>query len=297
MAETDIAPMWSTFLAKTGSSIFVRRSISASKTKNKTKPARRKSNLSILSSGKNKRKKWRPPELEDQNWFPNWLRAYQMAFLSTLDRIMRLYHPIGALLKDIDPKTIIDLASGSGESAMNATASLRQAGTTVRLTDKFPSERAAKARKGLYRIEELDVLTSEFPEANLYLMFNAFHHFDREERELIAKKACHNQGQLLIVEPLRPKASVFFNVFLATFIGPFLLAPFMRPFSFKWLLLTYLIPLGVIATCWDGLASVVKSLNQKEWDDLEAEMTSIGRTVEQGLLPSRMAKLKYFLVK
>jgi SAM-dependent methyltransferase len=248
-----------------------------------------------LRSGKNKRKKWRPAELEDQTWFPNWLRAYQMAFLSSLDRITQLYLPVNKLLENIDSKRIVDLASGSGESAMNTTAELRKSGTKVLLTDKFPSERRAKGESHL--IEKVDVLESELPDADLYIMFNAFHHFDSEERELIAKKASHNKGQFLIIEPLRPRVDVFFKVFLATFIGPFLLAPFMRPFSFKWLLLTYAFPLGVLATCWDGLASVVKSLSQEEWDDLETELTSSGRIVEQGLLPSRMAKLKYFLVK
>ncbi len=245
-----------------------------------------------MIDGKNKRKKWRPAELEDQTWFPTWLRAYQVAFLSALDRISRLYLPVNKRLEDLNPKRIVALASGSGESAMNATAALRKSGTSVLLTDKFPS-----ISDGGHTIVELDVLKSQLPPADLYIMFNAFHHFDSQERALIAKKAGQNGSQFLIIEPLRRRIDVFLKVFLATFIGPFLLAPFMRPFSIKWLLLTYLIPLGVLATAWDGLASVVKSLSREEWDDLEKELTLSGRTVEQGLLTSRMAKLKYFLVK
>ncbi|MCZ4408718.1 hypothetical protein O3Q51_07860 [Cryomorphaceae bacterium 1068] len=244
---------------------------------------------------KNKRKKWRPPELEDQTWFPSWLRAYQVAFLSTLDRITQLYLPVNKLLEELSPNRIVDLASGSGESAVNATATLRKTGTTVLLTDKFPS--ISESSDDGHAIVELDVLKSELPDADLYIMFNAFHHFDSQERELIAKKASQNNSHLLIIEPLRPRVDVFFKVFLATFIGPFLLAPFMRPFSLKWLLLTYILPLGVLATMWDGLASVIKSLSREEWDDLEKGLTLSGRTVEQGLLTSRMAKLKYFLVK
>lgn len=215
-----------------------------------------------------------------------------MAFLSTLDRITRLYFPVNKRLEDLSPKRIVDLASGSGESAMHATATLRKSGTSVLLTDKFPS-----ISDDGHTIVELDVLASELPAADLYIMLNAFHHFDSQERVLIAKKAGQNSSQFLIIEPLRPRVDVFLKVFLATFIGPFLLAPFMRPFSVKWLLLTYIVPLGVLATAWDGLASVVKSLSRKEWDDLEKELTLSGRTVEQGLLTSRMAKLKYFLVK
>ena len=291
----DIAPMCSIFLANTGSTIPLRRNSSANNTHNKTNPPRRKSNYSLLIDGKNKRKKWRPPELEDQTWFPNWLRAYQVAFLSTLDRITRLYLPVHKRLEDLSPKRIVDLASGSGESAMNATAALRKSGTSVLLTDKFPS--ISESNEEGHNIVELDVLKSELPAADLYIMFNAFHHFDSQERALIAKKASQNSSQFLIIEPLRPRIDVFLKVFPATFIGPFLLAPFMRPFSIKWLLLTYVIPLGVLATAWDGLASVVKSLSREEWDDLEKELISTERTVEQGLLTSRMAKLKYFLVK
>jgi len=287
--------MCSIFLANTGSTIFKRRRTSATNTNNSTKPARKKSKSSLLIDGKNKRKKWRPPELEDQTWFPTWLRAYQVAFLSTLDRITRLYLPVNKRLEGLNPKQIVDLASGSGESAMTATTALRKSGTSVLLTDKFPS--ISESNEDGYTIVKLDVLKSELPAADLYIMFNAFHHFDSQERALIAKKASQNSSQFLIIEPLRPRIDVFLKVFPATLIGPFLLAPFMRPFSAKWLLLTYVIPLGVLATVWDGLASVVKSLSREEWNDLEKELISTGRAVEQGLLTSRMAKLKYFLVK
>jgi len=218
-----------------------------------------------------------------------------MSFLSTLDRITQLYLPVRRWLEKLDPDSIVDLASGSGESAMSVTTSLRLSGTSLLLTDKFPSGTTSTYRH--HRIEEVDVLKSEFPSADLYLMFNAFHHFDRKERLQIATKAAKSNAQFLIIEPLRPRVNVFFKVLLATLIGPFLLAPFMRPFSLKWLLLTYILPLGVLATMWDGLASVIKSLSQEEWSDLEVQLTASGRTVEQGLLHSRMTKLKYFLVK
>ncbi|HKK39468.1 MAG TPA: hypothetical protein VJ949_08615 [Cryomorphaceae bacterium] len=248
-----------------------------------------------MIDGKNKRKKWRPAELEDQSWFPEWLRAYQMAFLSTLDRSTGLYLPVNRLLVRLHPDKIVDLASGSGESVWRCTSSLRKTGAEVTLTDKFPFAHAAN--RAIYHGESLDILTSQLPDADLYTMFNAFHHFDEEERTLIAKKATKNGAAFLVIEPLRPGADVFFKVFFATFIGPFLLAPFMRPFSVKWLLLTYIFPLGMLATCWDGLASVVKSLGKNEWNELEADLISEGKTVEHGLLPSHTAKLKYFLVK
>jgi hypothetical protein len=248
-----------------------------------------------LIDGKNKRKKWRPAELEDQPWFPVWLRAYQMTFLATLDRLSNLYGPAARMIEAENPNRIVDLASGSGQSALKATTTARSRGAELLLTDKFPNDTFLKNKQ--LKISHLDILNDEFPAAELYSMFNAFHHFDAHQRAQIVIKATQNGGAILVIEPLRPRIDIFFKVFFATFIGPFLLAPFMRPFSLKWILLTYLIPIGVLATCYDGLASVIKSLSKAEWNELENQLTANGKSVEQGLLPSRFAKLKYFLVK
>lgn len=244
---------------------------------------------------KNSRKKWRPPELEDQPWFPDWLRAYQMTFLATLDRLSNLYGPAGRLIDSVNPMKMVDLAAGSGQSAIKASAKVKGRGAELILTDKFPNESLQDTTE--IKTVKLDVLKDDFPAADIFTMFNAYHHFDHMERKSIAMKATENGATFLVIEPLRPRFEIFFKVFFATLIGPFLLAPFMRPFSIKWLILTYLFPLGVLVTCWDGLASVIKSLSRREWNDLENELTHGGKKVEQGLLPSRFAKLKYFMVK
>jgi len=218
-----------------------------------------------------------------------------MTFLATLDRLSNLYGPVARMIEAENPRTIIDLASGSGQSAIKATTTARSRGTSLTLTDKFPNESLVKS--GLFQLSRLDLLTDELPPTEMYTIFNAFHHFDAKQRKEIALKAVKSGGSFLVIEPLRPRIDIFFKVFFATFIGPFLLAPFMRPFSFKWILLTYLFPIGVLTTCYDGLASVIKSLSFAEWNDLESELSRHGRKVEHGLLPSRFAKLKYFLVK
>jgi hypothetical protein len=250
-----------------------------------------------LESGKNTRKKWRPPELEDQDWFPEWLRNYQTTFLATLDRITGLYAPVNLLIAKFSPapQGVVDLASGSGQSALRSTRALRKGGAIILLTDKFPPKTRSKGIP--YRTDPLDLTQSALPPADLYTMFNAFHHFDREHQVKICLKATNGGASLLIVEPLRPKTSIFIKVFLSTLIGPLLIAPFMRPFSWRWLVLTYFIPLGVLATWWDGMASVMRSLSEREWKELEEILESHDRRIEQGLLPTTMNELKYFVVR
>lgn len=248
-------------------------------------------------SGKNKRKNRRLPELEDQTWFPVWLRDYQTVFLATLDRLTGLYSPVNALIDRLSPvpKKIVDLASGSGESVVRSTRNLRRKGAELLLTDKFPfSARKAEVR---YLSEPLDVKISEYPYADLYTMFNAFHHFDQEEREMIALKARAKGAVFLVVEPLQPELSVFLKVFFSTLIGPLIIAPFMRPFKLRWIILTYILPIGLLATWWDGMVSVLRSLNDREWNELENNLLKNGHRVEHGLVPTTMAELKFFLVR
>jgi len=283
--------MCSIFLANTGSIAFVFLSVSAKSTKKITNPERRNSKKKLLVEGKHKRKKWRPLELEDQPWFPNFLRRYQMAYLSTVDRIVDLYEPAQDLIAKIEPETLVDLATGSGESVSNASKKINTPRFQLIFTDKFPAGESNEKE-----ILELDVLKDEYPHADLYTIFNAFHHFNEEQRLHIASIATQNGKKLLVIEPLQPTLLTFSKVLIATSIGPILLTPFMRPFSWKWIAITYLIPIGILVTVWDGLASVIKSLGKDEWMHLENEMIQRGRTVEQGFLSSRTTTLKYFLV-
>jgi len=247
--------------------------------------------------GKNKGKKLRLTELEDQPWFPNWLRDYQTAFLASLDGLIGLYAPVNDLLSRIQPKPkiVVDLASGSGRSAMRSTRELRSHGTELILTDKYPP--GDEGLRMNYLNEPIDVTSSSFPKGDFYTMFNAFHHFEPKNRLPIIAKATSQGRGILIVEPLQPKLSIFVKVFLSTLLGPFILAPFMKPFRLRWLLLTYVIPLGVIATWLDGMASVWRSLGEREWEDLEKDCKQAGFKVEKGLLPTTMAELKYFMVR
>jgi len=264
---------------------------SAEKTKMTTNPVRIISNRNLLVEGKHKTLKWRPPELEDQSWFPKVLREYQMAFLSCLDRVTNLYEPVNEVIARFQPKKIVDIATGSGESALKATENVRKNGTEIVLSDKFPHGHLKE-----FTIQEIDVLSNELPKGNLYTMFNAYHHFDESQRLEIALKASENESTFLVIELLRPHLIIFTKVLIATSIGPLLLAPFMRPFSWKWILFTYLIPIGILVTAWDGIASVIKSLSKDEWQNLQDELIARGKSVEQGLLSSQFTRLKYFLV-
>lgn len=216
-------------------------------------------------------------------------------FLSTLDRTTGLYQPIEGLLTRINPRpaVIVDLASGSGETTRRTVSALESNGTVLNLTDKYP----LRLKSNPWSIEKLDVLKDPFPKADLYTIFNAFHHFNHGERLLITVKAKNTGGKFLAVEPLQPSLIVFIKVFFSTLLGPLVLAPFMRPFSFWWILYTYLLPVGLLSVWWDGMASITKSIRYDSFDLIKKEMEDRGNQVELGELKGRLAKLRYLLVE
>ena len=87
-------------------------------------------------------------------------------------------------------------------------------------------------------------------------LFNAYHHFDESAKIALINK--HGSQGLFVVEILQPTPFVFLKILLTTTVGQLLLAPFVRPFSWKRLALTYLFPINLLTITFDGLMSVIR---------------------------------------
>lgn len=107
-------------------------------------------------------------------------------------------------------------------------------------------------------------------------MFNAFHHFNAVERKEMLKTLILNGRSFMAAELLAPTFTDFLRILVATTLGQLLLAPFVRPFSLKRLILTYLIPVNLITITWDGLVSVSRGLRTSSWDDLCRQAEALG---------------------
>jgi hypothetical protein len=237
------------------------------------------------------------PELEDQNWFPGFLRSYQTDFLGELAGRFKIYRRIKPNLIAFKPWSITDLASGTGKPAIYATEKLRANGTKLLLTDKYPVKKQMNKAKWhifvRYHSQPIDLLKDELPEADLYTMFNSLHHFDRDTiKALIGNIKAANKS-FFFAEPLQPDLLTFLKVLLTTLIGPFLLVPFIKPFRIDRIILTYLLPLGVLSTVYDGIASVLKSYSLKELKAIQDELGLESDEIECGSLKSNLATLTY----
>lgn len=199
-------------------------------------------------------------ELEDYPWFPATLRKYQTDFIGFVVSKFNIYQGfIEHLSKEnINSKIQFDLCSGSAEPASTIFKSSKRFNELI-LSDKFPS---------YSNIKKLDVLDAEYSANYTYTMFNAFHHFDDNEKKNIVEKINKANAQAYFVEILEPSAIFILKVLFATIVGTILLTPFIQPFSFKRLFFTYIIPLNIINISYDGVISVLKSRSLHQYQNL-----------------------------
>ncbi len=235
-------------------------------------------------------------ELEDHSWFPDSLRAYQTDFLGGMARLIGLYYPAKIFLSG-NIKTgdhVVDLASGSGIPAILAT---RDVGISLTLTDKFPNAKSAIFIAKSFGVEQLtesiDVIQNEIPGGDAYTMFNSLHHFSKENLILLLKKIQAKQAEAYFFEPILPTPLTFMKVGFSTLILPFFIIPFIKPFRWDRLIFTYLFPIGILATFWDGIVSVRKSYSIKELEDLKIEFQNLGIKISVGELDGRFTNLTY----
>lgn len=242
-------------------------------------------------------------EFEDQPWFPTILRDYQTDFLGFVSDMTRIYLPAESTLsglKGTTSGTVMDIASGNGRAAIGATRFLRQQGWKLLLSDKFPHSGTLLREGALlnvqYLTQSIDAL-KHVPKAEVYTMFNAFHHFTEIQKIQIAEAVVQNGGKLMVFEPLQPTFFTFLKVFVATTAGLFVAVPFIRPFSFMRLALTYIVPIGIFVTCWDGLVSVLRASSKKDIESLIAKGKPAGLNISFDYLPSTLTKLTHIRIE
>ena len=235
-------------------------------------------------------------ELEDQHWFPDSLRAYQTDLLGAFARFLRIYDPAKAFLnnKVRTGQTLVDLASGSGVPALLATEGME---ISIKLCDKFPEEKQvkfiSKHEKSNYIPKSIDVLLDDLPKGDCYTMFNGLHHFSPTEIALILLKAKSNNTSIYFFEPIAPGLLVYLKVALATLILPVFLVPFIKPFRWDRLFFTYLFPIGLLATFWDGMISVSKSYSLTTLGQMQTNLATKDISVTYGKLNGKFTNLTY----
>lgn len=222
-------------------------------------------------------------ELEDLPWFPAAVRDAGTDFLRFMLTAGNAYAPaaplLAAALRRAGSRRIVDLCAGGGGPWARLLPALEAEGVAceVLLTDRYPNPAAlaglpaAALRSGRLRYHPgpVDVLAPPPELDGLRTLFTALHHFPPPAASAILADAVRRRAPIAVFEATqRTLASA-----LATLASPLivlLVTPFIRPFRWSRLLLTYLLPAVPLMVLWDGLVSCLRSYTVAELRALAA---------------------------
>lgn len=226
-------------------------------------------------------------EFEDLEWFPDVLRKSMLDYLSFFLRKVDFYKPIVpilvAQLEKTGQKNIIDLCSGGGGPVIQLQQQLKNdygVSVHVTLTDKYPNTEAYQHLKASntgvdYVPAPVDAAEVPVNLNGLRTMFSAFHHFKPAAAKSVLNDAAKNKMPIVIFDGHRNLLNIL-GIILIHPIMFFFCTPFFKPFRWSRLLFTYVIPLIVICTVWDGIASMLRLYAEEDIKGLLAEIDAPG---------------------
>jgi hypothetical protein len=222
-------------------------------------------------------------EFTDQPWYPRTFRRIQtdyLQFAATMGAGHEALVPLLArAMAHAGATTIVDLCSGGTGPWARLKGQLAAAGLDVRvtLTDKYPTPEAARTwaaspDQGITYLEEpVDALAVPAHLTGMRTLFEGFHHFAPDEAHAILRDAAESRAAIGVFEaslkpPLGPLVLLLSP--LMTLLGYVFATPFIKPPTVSRFFWTYLLPLVPLASCWDGVVSLLSVYSPKDLAEL-----------------------------
>jgi hypothetical protein len=244
-------------------------------------------------------------ELEDQSWFPSTIRDLSTDFLHFLGTALKLDGVLVPLveraLRESGATRIVDLCSGGSGPLPGLVAALnaKGLGVTATLTDLYPNETAfeqiaaSSGGRVSFSAEPVDARAVPRSLTGLRTIFNGFHHFAPGDARAVLHAAAAARQPIAIFEVSErsiraiPVILVPFAVWLST--------PFMKPFLWRRLLWTYLVPLVPLTTLWDGIVSQLRAYTVEELGQLASGSAPMRWDAGQVPIAGGLGRLTYLI--
>ncbi len=213
-------------------------------------------------------------EILDQAWCPQTVRDGATDCLEAITSSTDIYRPVReqifAAIRSCGAGRVVDLCSGGGGPWPSRQWRSRledEPDLTVALTDKFPSSVLGARLGNLSRMTSIDspVDATAVPGElhGFRTIFSSFHHFpDTMATKILGDAVASGEGFASAEVTSRSARALLTICVLPVYV--WLLTPGMRPFQWRRLLLTYLIPAIPLVIFWDGVVSCLRTRTPEE---------------------------------
>ena len=226
-------------------------------------------------------------EFEDKKWLPENIREGMTDYLRFVLNSGNFYEPVAELivqiLNETSSKQVIDLGSGGGgtiEQIQKTIHKKYQKDVPFILTDIFPNVNAYKyiqkktCGKIGYSSTPVNAAAVDVSLKGVRTIFSAFHHFDRDMAKQVIANAVNAKEGIAIFDGGNKNIFFIIAITLLHPIAFILFTPFFRPFKWRRLLFTYIIPIIPLCTMWDGAVSVTRLYTPKQLLTIANEINS-----------------------
>jgi len=244
-------------------------------------------------------------ELEDQPWFPATIRDLATDYLHFIETALKLDGVLVPLveraLRDSGTSRIVDLCSGGSGPVPSLVGALNAQGTKVTaiLTDLYPNVHAfqqiaaATDARVTFATEPVDARAVPASLTGLRTIFNGFHHLAPADARSVLHAAASAHKPIAIFE-VSERSWRTIPVVLTPLVV-WLVTPFMRPFRWRRLLWTYLIPLVPLTCLWDGIVSQLRAYTLYELRDLTRGSAPMRWDIGQAPIAGGRGRLTYVI--
>lgn len=250
-------------------------------------------------------------EIEDQSWFPDWIRDYLTKNLNVFHKILNTKEDLANLLNKVIEKTgkseIVDLCSGAGGPIIETATLLKEkhGRTNLKLTlsDLYPNKKVAKMlnsdedKSVSYYENSLNAEHVEGKLTGIRSMVCSLHHMKPEVATNILADAQNSEEGFCAIEisdNSYPKW-IWWLTIPFSFIICLFITPMAKKLTLGQIIFTYLIPIVPLFFAWDGAVSNARTYTM---DDIEIILSKIRKpqyTWEPGVLTEGKSKKMYLI--
>jgi hypothetical protein len=244
-------------------------------------------------------------ELEDQPWFPATIRDLATDYLHFMETSFKfdgvLVPLVERAIRESGVTHIVDLCSGGSGPLPQLVDRLAAHGlpVTATLTDLYPNIpafehiAAATDSRVTFAIESVDARAVPPALTGLRTIFNGFHHLRPDDARAVLHAAAAARQPIALFELSERSART-----LPVIITPLIVlvtTPFMRPFRWRRLLWTYLVPLVPLTCLWDGVVSQLRAYTTDELRGLAAGSAPMRWDIGQVPIARGRGRLTYLI--